>query len=441
MVSRPPADDRRLSWLVSLMPTATATSRRIAPIVAGCLISGLVAAIVLFGFLRRPEEHAVTGTVLVAFAFGWALLAVLSVRLTDQPQWWAAAPAAFMALSGAGLLIFAPSAGVLGALGWVWPPLLIALVAWMTVQSRRHLRSRAGRLLLYPVFAFLALAALGGGYETVRGSIERGAYSMPGRLVDVGEHRLHIHCAGSGSPAVVLETGLGGVSSAMSEWIAPRVARTTKVCVYDRAGRGFSEPASGPQDGVDVATDLHTLLGRAQVKGPYVLAGHSLGGPYVLSFAHRYPDQVAGVVLLDSMHPNPSAAPSGGAGPFALLPSLSRLGIGRLVVDPKDGSPPAQARSLRDEVAETSTALTQAAELETLDDRPLAVVTAVSGAQAGWAAQQDDLATLSTDSVHRVMPRATHQSLLDDQGDAAESSDAIRDVVESVRTARPLARP
>ena len=381
----------------------------------------------------------VTGTVLLALAFGWALLAVLSVRLTDQPQRWAAAPAAFMALSGAGLLIFAPSVDVLGALGWVWSPLLLALVAWMTVQARRRLRSRAGRLLLYPVFAVLALAALGGGYETVRGSIERGAYPMPGELVNVGGHRLHIHCTGSGRPTVVLEPGLGGASSAMSERIAPALAGNTEVCVYDRAGRGFSEAASGPQDGVEVATDLHTLLGRAGVEGPYVLVGHSLGGIYALNFAHRYPDQVAGLVLLDSMHPNPSAAPSGGAGPFALLPSLSRLGIGRLVVDPKDGSPPAQARSLRDELAEMPTALTRAAELETLGDRPLAVVTAASGAQAGWPAQQDDLATLSTDSVHRVLPRATHESLLNDKGDAAESSEAIRDVVESVRTARPLA--
>ena len=425
------------------MPTATstATSRRIAPIVAGCLISGLVAAIVLFTLLRRPEEHVVTGTMLLAFAFGWALLALLSVRLTDQPQRWALAPAAFMALVGAGLIIFAPSDRLLGASGWVWSPLLLALVAWMTIQARRHLRSRVGRWLLYPVFAFLALAAVGGGYETVRESTGRGASAMPGRLVDVGGHRLHIDCTGSGSPTVVLEPGLGGASSAMTERIAPALAGTTQVCVYDRAGRAWSEPASGPQDGVEVATDLHTLLARAHVQGPYVLAGHSLGGVYVLNFAHRYPDQVAGVVLLDSMHPKRSTSLGGSTGPEALLPSLARLGIGRLVVDPKEGSPPAQARSYRDELAAMPTALDQAAELETLGDRPLAVVTAVSGAQAGWAAQQDDLATLSTDRVHRVLPRATHNSLLNDQGDAAESSDAIRDVVESVRTARPLARP
>ena len=89
---------------------SAATPRRIAPIVAGCLFAGLVTAIVLFAFLRRPEEHVVTGTVLLGFAFGWALLALLSARLTDQPQRWAVAPAALMAVSGAALLIFAPSA-------------------------------------------------------------------------------------------------------------------------------------------------------------------------------------------------------------------------------------------------------------------------------------------------------------------------------------------
>ena len=190
-----------------------------------------------------------------------------------------------------------------------------------------------------------------------------------------------------------------------------------------------------------MATDLHTLLRRGGMKGPYVLIGHSLGGIYALNFTHRYPDQVAGVVLLDSMHPKRSTSLGGSTGAEALLPSLARLGIGRLVVDPKDGSPPAQARSLRDELAAMPTALEQAAELESLGDRPLAVVEAAEGAQAGWAAQQDDLATLSTNSVHRVPPGATHNSLIDDEGDAAQSSDAVRAVVESIRAARPLARP
>ena len=131
------------------------------------------------------------------------------------------------------------------------------------------------------------------------------AYPMPGRLIDVGGHRLHLNCTGSGSPTVVLEPGGGEMSSNLG-WITPAVARTTRVCVYDRAGRGWSEPADTPQDGLQIATDLHTLLQRGGVPGPYVLAGHSFGGLYVLTFAARYPDEVAGMVLIDSTNPTPA---------------------------------------------------------------------------------------------------------------------------------------
>jgi hypothetical protein len=171
------------------MRASATKSVRIGPIVAGCLISGLVAAIVLLAFpAAGAEEHVITGTVLLGFAVGWALLAILSVRFTDQPQRWAAVPAAFMALVGGGLLIFAPGDEALGASGWVWSPLLIALVVWMTVQARRHLRSRAGRWLLYPVFAVLALAAVGGGYETLRESIDRGAPRGAGSDARLADH-------------------------------------------------------------------------------------------------------------------------------------------------------------------------------------------------------------------------------------------------------------
>ena len=105
---------------------------------------------------------------------------------------------------------------------------------------------------------------------------------------------------------MVLEPGAGGMSSDLA-WITPAVARDTRVCVYDRAGRGWSEPADSPQDAAQIATDLHTLLQRGNVPGPYVLAGHSFGGLYVLTFAARYPDEVAGMVLLDSTEPGSAA--------------------------------------------------------------------------------------------------------------------------------------
>src|SRR6185437_6441949 len=163
--------------------------------------------------------------------------------------------------------------------------------------------SSSRRWLLYPVFAMLALASIGGGYETVREAVDAHAYPMPGQLIEVGGHRLHLSCTGSGSPTVVLEPGAGEMSSNLG-WITPAVARDTRVCVYDRAGRGWSEPADSAQDGVQIATDLHTLLHRGHVPGPYVLAGHSFGGLYVLTFAARYPDEVAGLALIDSTAPS-----------------------------------------------------------------------------------------------------------------------------------------
>ena len=184
----------------------------------------------------------------------------------------------------------------------MWPPVVAALAVWMIVRARRDLRSRTRVWLLYPVCVALLLSAVGGAYETYRETADRRTTRCPAGLVDVGGHKLHINCTGTGSPTVVLEPGLGEPSTAMA-WIAPDVAATTRVCVYDRAGRGWSESAGAPQDGVQVATDLHTLLDRAGEQGPYVLAGHSAGGLYVLNFAQLYPDQVAGVVLLDSMSP------------------------------------------------------------------------------------------------------------------------------------------
>ena len=185
----------------------------------------------------------ITGVVLAVFAVSWALLAFFSSRWTDQPQRWAKVPAGVMAAAAAFVLVVAPTGN---EAGWVWPAAILALAVWMTVQSRRHLRSRARALVLYPVFAALALSALGGAYETYRETTDSASSAMPGRLVDVGGHRLHIDCTGTGSPTVVLEPGMGEVSPMMAAWIAPDVASTTRVCVYDRAGRGWSESARQP---------------------------------------------------------------------------------------------------------------------------------------------------------------------------------------------------
>jgi pimeloyl-ACP methyl ester carboxylesterase len=424
--------------MTSGVDTQPRSSRLTGWVVAGSLIAGLVAAIVLVGFVvAGAEEHVITGSVMLAFGFGWALLVVLSVRFTDQPQRWAFVPAAYMMLVGAGLLIFAPGADMMDLLGWVWPPVLGALVVWMIVQARKHLRSRTRSWILYPVFGVLGLAAVGGGYGTVRDALDPGVVQMPDQLVDVGTHRLYVDCTGSGSPTVVLESGLGETSAYWNQ-IATSVAGDTRVCVYDRAGRGQSEPAPGPQDGVAIATDLHTLLDGAQVDGPYVLVGHSSGGVYIRVFASKYPDEVAGMVLLDAQPveaftrlPTYPAAYDRARTISALLPLLARLGVSRV----------AFAQSVWDEWAVLPMALQQGAGLTSLGDRPLIVVTAVAGAQAGWLPLQEEMVTLSTNSLHQVLPDATHASLITDEGDAAIASQAILDVVESVRTGTPLANP
>jgi pimeloyl-ACP methyl ester carboxylesterase len=434
---------------------------RIGWVVAGSLAVGLVAAAILVVLPLVPAEgDAVLGVVLCGFALGWAMLAVLSVRLTDQPQRWAIAPALFMGIGG--LLLLGLGSSVDRVLGWVWPPLLLALVIWMAVRIHRGLRSRTGRWLLYPVLALLAVASVGGGYETVQSASDED-YPMPGRLVDVGDHRLHLSCTGSGSPTVVLQAGGGEMSSAFG-WIAPAVAEETRVCVYDRAGHGWSEPAATAQDAAQVAADLHLLLERGRVRGPYVLAGHSFGGLYTLAYAALYPDEVAGMVLMDTTEPasepTPLETPSDGATAedvvdrvSALVGTTARMGVGRLVGGSDFGDLPAQSRdelraatakephvrSTAEEYLVASTSTGQAAWLEDFDAKPLVVLTAGIGSAASWVATHEELATLSDNADHRVVDGVDHAALIHDEAGAAVTSEAILHVVASVRDEQPLA--
>ncbi|WP_167761983.1 alpha/beta fold hydrolase [Blastococcus sp. CT_GayMR19] len=253
----------------------------------------------------------------------------------------------------------------------------------------------------------------------------------------------------------MLLSGLGEFSASWAR-IVPAVAGTTRVCAYDRAGQGWSEDAPQIQDGLRAAADLHTLLDRAGEDGPYVLVGHSSGGSYAMTYASRYPEQVAGAVLLDASDPYRATAADGETEPsapaeLAVLPGLARLGIGQLVPSTSGlpepaggqvrafGSSPRGFQNMADEAAAMPAVFSQAQALTTLGSTPLVVLSASESMQTldGWSAAQDRMAALSTDTSHRVAD-ATHAGLLDDERGAEASARAIADVLDAVRSGDPL---
>jgi len=382
----------------------------------------------------------VTGSVLLAFGLGWALMARLTIRFSGQPQRWMYVPAAALAGVGAVLALLQPGPSVMDLLGWVWPVALAVLAIWMLVQLRRQLRG-VGRWLVGTLVVALLLMAVGGGFMTVaaRGPAPAGS----GQLVDIGGRDLYLLCEGTGGPVVILQAGLGGDADSWDR-IRPAVAATTTVCSYDRAGHGRSDDAPSPQDANAIASDLHNLLAKAGIAGPYVMAGHSSGGPYLRVFAGLYPADVVGMTLID---PQPADAftalpdyPSiydtlvltGG-----VAPSLARIGL----LGPIFGVGPTQAtaadaRSQRDEFRALPAALDEAAKVTSIGDVPLIIVSADTDLQRGWAEAQDAQVVLSTNAVHRVIAGATHDSLLD--ADSGASAQAILDVVAAVREGTPV---
>ena len=124
-------------------------------------------------------------------------------------------------------------------------------------------------------------------------------YVEPGQLVDIGGRRINLHCSGSGGPTVVLMAGLFSWSLVWYK-TQPVIAQKTRVCAFDRAGYGFSDPAPRPQILSDVVDDLHAALKAGPIPGPYVLVGHSLGGVEARLYAQRWPEDVVGMVLVDT---------------------------------------------------------------------------------------------------------------------------------------------
>src|SRR5580765_2133196 len=159
------------------------------------------------------------------------------------------------------------------------------------------------RILVGFVLVLLIAALAGFIYENVSEARDRRFNPMPGRLVEVDGHKMHILCTGQGGPTVVLDSGLG---DSFVSWrkVQPQIAEFTRVCSYDRAGLGYSEPRDEPRTSRVMASQLHALLQAANIEPPYVLAGHSMAGYDVRLYANAYPSEVVGMVLVDASHPD-----------------------------------------------------------------------------------------------------------------------------------------
>ncbi|MGA7634234.1 MAG: alpha/beta hydrolase [Terriglobales bacterium] len=193
-------------------------------------------------------------------------------------------------------------------------PVLIVLVALSILAlSIRRIRS-VGRLphrkwrrvteriLLSLGILICAAATLTTTYSTIAQRYYQSIYKAPGKLYEVGGHKMHLYCTGAGAPTLVLETGWT-VSALGWGTVQPELSKTTKVCSYDRAGYGWSEPQPGPRDADQIATQLHALLQQAGVTGPIIMIGHSTGGLYIRDYASHDPENLVGLIFVDAVTP------------------------------------------------------------------------------------------------------------------------------------------
>jgi pimeloyl-ACP methyl ester carboxylesterase len=295
--------------------------------------------------------------------------------------------------------------------------------------------------------SLLGLALVGYIYEPLAEAADAKAYPPPGQLVDVGGYHLHINCIGTGSPTVVIVAGLGDWSTLWGGAVQPEVAKTTRVCTYDRAGLGWSDEAPLPSDAAQFAKELHTLLQNANVPGPYVMVGHSLGGFVVRVFAHDYASEVVGVVLIDSM--NPRQVMESQSHSLAQRQSfqalLARFGIARLLVKLPGLFPsvpanaeayyplyirPQSLQATANEFQGLPASAAQAAAVKSFDDLHLIVLTAKLNDNPGWPEWQAELLQLSSNSQQLFAENSGHNVQADEPKAAIA---AILQMVEQVR--------
>jgi pimeloyl-ACP methyl ester carboxylesterase len=334
------------------------------------------------------------------------------------------------------------------------------------------------------LFGFVLLVLLTGfTYEQIGRARE--ANRLPpriGKAVDVGGHTLNLYCSGEGSPTVVLEAGGNEPGYAWSS-VQSKLANVTRVCWYDRAGVGWSDPPPSPRTSATVTSDLHDMLSRAGVPPPFVLVGASIGGEYARIYTSRYPHDVVGLVFVDSSHPDQQEppfmlsafnlmSPAKRRLICAALPFMARFGILRFAASRMGGPAPtqpspefeilatlnAQPTALRTDAEQTCAATdggrlvptlgTGNPELDNaarnagnLDDRPLVVLTAGRyWAPLGLEKQAADYHEIWIHQLQASLARLStrgRQVVVDADHGMSEAPDAVitatRQVVDEVR--------
>jgi pimeloyl-ACP methyl ester carboxylesterase len=339
------------------------------------------------------------------------------------------------------------------------PLLLVAAGLFSTLFHANNLSRFSFRALRCALIIELALlfffASAGAIYQARSNARDQRLYPLPGKLVDIGGYRLHLYCVGEGGPTVILDYGLSG---SYLDWyfVQPEIARFTRVCSWDRSGYGWSDRSPKIQIPSVIATELHTLLKRAGKEPPFILVGHSLGAFDVRMYAHLYPEQVAGVVLVDGSHPDEDPTFSWRAKfwlrflqfttPFGLPRWRRWCTQGAEQIRVRKAAFNCQSRVFRAHYEQWSVFPESADEvrkLGSLGDLPLVVIardpnakhrptssSAPSEAEQRWQRHQEDMGHLSSNSTFMVAEGSGH-SVPRDRPDVVIK--AVRQVVEEIR--------
>jgi pimeloyl-ACP methyl ester carboxylesterase len=298
--------------------------------------------------------------------------------------------------------------------------------------------------ILAGLLSLIAVAALAGAtYQWLATRRDLAATPPPGRLVDIGGHQLHLWCTGDGAPAVILDTGLGGSTPGWG-FVQPEVARFTRVCSYDRAGMGYSDPGPSPRTARRIASELAELLTRSGIAGPVVLVGASIAGLNVRVFAADHPERAAGLVLVDGSHEDQAHE----VPPMArFVPLLSTIGalrafgvsFGERVESLAPSVQPfaratrfraAGYRAAADEIVHIQESAAEVRSSRRKLTIPVLVVTGGRGADETWRQLQRDQASLSERGCLVIAHQSGHVVPIDQPGIVV---DAIRTVVETAR--------